>query len=371
MKLNVTQKILVGYVVGFILLMAFAALTLLNGKKIEATTVALSQEKIPGLIAAASLKSNVQAQSNQLYELYATNDQTKFTAQRTAAVAAMQQDVAKLRSLAEYKSYQADLAVMTTKQDVLTNQFVQIMRQSEVDWDAARTALSAFSQSAIEMGVALDALVKTVSDQTLASAKASLQLTEQLINVALILAALTFVGVLVMAYFSHRTVAVPLRDISDALSGIAARKDLTQRIKQRSDDEVGAIALASNNLLEEFQKLARALDGIAQEVNRTTNGLIEVTESARVNMVDRNTKLRQATQDFMSDIEASSKANHAMKEVDMDLHRAQMKFIQRHLSEIDEGQQTTQRNERALQTATIKLQKLAENMHGQIRLLNF
>ena len=48
MKFNVTQKILVSYVLGFILLLAFAALTLLNGKKIEATIVALSQEKIPG-----------------------------------------------------------------------------------------------------------------------------------------------------------------------------------------------------------------------------------------------------------------------------------------------------------------------------------
>ena len=64
-----------------------------------------------------------------------------------------------------------------------------------------------------------------------------------------------------MAYYSHCQVAVPLRDISDALSGIAARKDLTQRIRQRSDDEIGAIALATNNLLEEFQKLARTLDG--------------------------------------------------------------------------------------------------------------
>jgi methyl-accepting chemotaxis protein len=371
MKLNVTQKILVGYVVGFILLMAFAALTLLNGKKIEATTIALAQEKVPGLIAAASLKSNVQAQSNQLYELYATNDQAKFTTQHSTAVAAMQQDVAKLDSLAEYKSYKADLATMATKQDALTNQFVQIMRQPELDWDAARTALSAFSASANEMGASLDALVKTVSDQTLASANTSQQLTEQLINVAIVLAGLTFLGVLVMAYFSHRTVAVPLREISDALSGIATRKDLTQRIKQRSDDEVGAIAMASNNLLEEFQKLARTLDGTAQEVNRTTNGLTEVTESARANMADRNAKLRQATQDFLGDIEASTKANNAMKEVDMDLHRAQMKFIQRHLSEIDEGQQTTQRNERALQAATTKLQKLAENMHGQIRLLNF
>ena len=371
MKLNVTKKILVGYVVGFILLMAFAALTLFNGQKIEATTIALAQDKIPSLIAAASLKSNVQRQSNQLYELYATNDQNKFAAQHAEAKAAMQLDITKLNVLAEYKPHEAELASMSTSQEALTNQFVKIMREPEVNWDAAREVLVAFSKSANEMGVALDALVKTVADETLASANTSQQLTEQLINVALILAGFTFIGVLAMAYFSHRTVAVPLREISDILSGIAARKDLTQRILQRSDDEVGAIAQASNNLLVEFQKLARTLDGTAQEVNRTTNNLTAVTEGARVNMADRNAKLRQATQDFMSDIEASSKANHAMKEVDVDLHRAQMRFIQRHLTEIDEGQQITERNERALQTATVKLQKLAEKMHGQIRSLNF
>lgn len=315
MKLNVTQKILVGYVVGFILLMAFAAFTLFNGKKIEATTVALSEEKIPGLIAAASLKSNVLAQSNQLYELYATNDQAAFSKQHQATIVAMQVEVAKLQSLAEYKLYEADLAKMGAKQAALTDQFVQIMRAPEVNWDAARGALATFSKSANEMGVSLDGLVKTVSDQTLASASTSNRLTEQLINLALVLAGLTFLGVLAAAYYSHRQVAVPLREISDVLGGIAARKDLTYRIKQRGEDEIGKIALATNNLLEEFQKLARTLDGTAQEVNRTSKNLTEIAEAAKVNM--------------------------------------------------------TATSAEALKTSTTKLQKLAENMHSQIRLLNF
>jgi methyl-accepting chemotaxis protein len=315
MKLNVTQKILVGYVVGFILLMAFAALTLFNGKKIEATTVALSQEKIPGLIAAASLKSNVQAQSNQLYELYATNDQVAFSKQHEPNIVEMQQQVAKLQSLTEYKVYEDELAKMGAKQAALTDQFVQIMRAPEVDWDAAREALAAFSKSANEMGASLDGLVKSVSDQTLASAKTSQKLTEQLISLALSLAGIMFLGVLAAAYYSHRQVAVPLREISDVLGGIAARKDLTYRIKQRSDDEIGEIALAANNLLEEFQKLARTLDGTAQEVSRTSKNLSEIAETARASMTDSSAD--------------------------------------------------------ALKTSTAKLQKLSENMHNQIRLLNF
>lgn len=371
MKLNVTQKILVGYVLGFILLLAFAALTLLNGKKIEATTVALSQEKIPGLIAVASLKSHVQAQSNHLYALYATNDQTTFATQHAATMTAQLQDIANARALAEFKLYESKLTEMSSKQEVLTNQLVQIMRQPEVDWNAARVALSTFSTSTNEMGTALDDLVKTVSSQTLANAEASRTLTEQLIHIAMILTGLTFLGVLAMAYYSHRQVAAPLREISEALSGIAARKDLTQRIKQRSDDEIGAITLATNRLLEEFQKLARTLDGTAQEVNRTTKSLTDITENARLNMIDRNTKLRSATQQFMSNIETSAKDKTKAIEVDVELHRAQMKFIQLHLNEIDEGKQATGHNVTALQTTTGKLQKLAENMQSQIRLLNF
>jgi methyl-accepting chemotaxis protein len=371
MNLNVTQKILVGYVVGFILLLAFATLTLFNGKKIEATTIALSKEKIPSLIAASSLKGNLQMQINQLYALYATNDHEAFQASHQHTMLTMQQYVTQLRTLEEYKSFDAALAVMSAKQTELANNFVQIMKQPEVDWDGARAALSAFSQSANEMDVALDKLVKTVSDETLTGALDSQQLTEQLINVVWVLTAFVFLGVLAMAFYSHRQVAMPLRNVSNMLRDITNRRDLTYRLTQRSYDEVGDIVVSTNQLLDEFQKLARTLDGTTQEVNRTMKNLTDITTDAKVNLVDRNTKLRNATQDFMRDIEISSKVNGVVKEVDAELHRAQMKFIQSHLSEIDEGTQVTDRNISALQASTNKLQKLAENMRDQIRLLNF
>ena len=179
MKLNVTQKILFGYIVGFILLLAFAALTYFNGKKIEATTLALAQEKIPGLIAVSSLKSHVQTQTNQLYELYATNDQAMFAQHHQNSMVAMQQDIAKLRGLAEFQTHDAALAAISVKQEAFTNQFVEIMRQPEVNWDAARSALSDFSKSAKAMDAELDVLVTTVSNQTLTRAKSSQQLTDQ------------------------------------------------------------------------------------------------------------------------------------------------------------------------------------------------
>ncbi len=174
-----------------------------------------------------------------------------------------------------------------------------------------------------------------------------------------------------MAFYIHQKVAVPLIEISNTLTVIASRKDLTQRIKLRSDDEIGAITPATNNLLEEFQKLARTLDGTAQEANRTAKNLTDMTKNTRLNMVDRNAKLHLATQHFMGDIQASVKDKTTEMEVNIELHRAQIQFIQSHLNEIDDGNQATDQHVTALQTSTLKLQKLAENMQGQIRLLNF
>lgn len=369
MKLKVTQKILLGYFAGFVLLLAFAGLTLFNGKRIEATTVQLSQQKLPALIAVAGLKSGLQAQTSHLYALYATNDQKVFEQRRQQDMADMRQQLNGLTSLPEFKGYEASLSSMSRHQSELTDKFVQVMRQSEVDWDSARDVLSQFGQGADAMGDELDKLVQAVSSQTLAQATESKRLTEQLMSVGLVLTGMIFFGVLAMAYFTHRNVAIPLRATSKTLSEIATRRDLTSRIKQHSDDEVGDIAVAANNLLEEFQRLALTLDGTAQEVSRTMTTLSDITENTRVSMSGRNTKLRAATQDFMRDIEMAS--GDEKRVIDMPLHRAQMKFIQTHLVEIDEGTIATARSVTALQGSTSKLSSLAENMRTQIRLLNF
>ncbi|MGQ0442250.1 MAG: hypothetical protein ACT4OH_02220 [Methylophilaceae bacterium] len=371
MKLKVTQKILVGYLAVFVLLTAFAALTLFNGKRIEATTIVLSQEKIPGLIAVSGFKSNMQLQTIHLYELYATTDLAVFNKRHQQNMDLMTTHLSSLQSLPEFKNHRTLLTELNTKQAQLTKRFVEVMSASAVDWDGAREVLSDFSKGADAIGVELDKLVESVADETLARSAASQKLTEQLMVSGLILTVVTFLGILGMAYFSNRQVAQPLRAVSVSLSDVAARKDLTYRIKQHSDDEVGDIALATNHLLGEFQHLARTLDGTAQEVNRTMTNLSRVTEDTKASMADRNVKLRSATQKFMEDIQTSSKENEKLVSMDMELHRAQMKFIQSHMTEIDEGTQATERSVKSLQSATAKLQELAENMHSQIRLLNF
>jgi methyl-accepting chemotaxis protein len=371
MNLNVMQKIMLGYIVGFLLLSAFATLTLFNGKQIESTTLDLSQTKIPALITAANLKSDLQVQINQLYELYATNDHKVFEENHQKSMDMMNANFAKLRSLEEYKFHEPKLLEIGVKQDNLAKIFVDVMKQPEVDWDKARDALAAFSASANAMSQELDTLVKQVADRTLLSAQNSQHLTEQLIQVGILLAVLVFLGVITMAYYAHSQVAKPLKAVSSQLTDLTNRHDLTYRLKHFGNDEVGDIVNSTNHLLEEFQKLTHTLYGTSEEMTSTLKGLTDISEMNSSNSSDRENKLKRAVINFMDDIKFSPKTNDVLEGVDIELHRTQLKFIQSHLKDIDEDTQATLRNTEVLRKSTLKLQKLADNMHNQIRSFNF
>jgi methyl-accepting chemotaxis protein len=362
---------MLGYIVGFLLLSAFATLTLFNGKQIEATTLELSQTKIPALITAANLKSDLQIQINQLYELYATNDHKAFEDSHLRSLGMMNDNLAKLRSLEEYKSHEAKLLEIGVKQSNLAKIFVDVMRQPEVDWDKAREALAAFSASANAMSQELDVLVKQVADKTLLSAQNSQSLTEQLIQVGIVLAVLTLLGVISMAYYAHTQVAKPLKAVSSQLTDLTNRHDLTYRLKHLSNDEVGDIVNSTNHLLEEFQKLTHTLYGTSEELTRTLKNLTDTSEMTSANSFERNNKLKSAVMNFMDDIKFTSKTNGAFNGIDIELHRAQIKFIQSHLKDIDDETNATTSHAEILRNSALKLQKLADNMHSQIRSFNF
>lgn len=367
MKIKVAHKIVAGYLVGVLLLAAFAALTFFNGKRIEATTVELSQNKLPGLISVAALKSSTQMQTNHLYELYATNDDALFEQKHQQNMVAMQKHWAELTKLKEFAQFEAQLSEMNLNQTKLVQRFSDVMLESPVDWDLARDVLAEYSQGADALSAELDKLVQSVADETLQQAANSELLTEQLINVVLALTVLSFIGLLAMIYFANKSISVPLADLSRSLADITSRRDLTARIRLFSKDEIGDIATAANNLLAEFQRLALTLDGTAQEVSRTMNTLSSVTDDTLTSTTERNKKLRVATQDFLKDIEMAS----SKQQIDSQLRQAQLKFIQTHLGEIDDGRLVMERNVASLQGSTSKLHLLAENMRNQIRMLNF
>jgi methyl-accepting chemotaxis protein len=292
MRLNISQKILAGYLLGFLLLLGFAGLTFLNGKRIEATTVTLAQKKLPGLIAINNLKNGFQTQKSHLYEFYATADRAAFEKRYQQDLAEMQKQLQDASTLPEFQQYQDPLHGAIQQQRQIAARFTAAMTEKEIDWDRVRSVLGEFSASTDAAKVLLDKLVQSVSDETLSLAGTSGLLINQLMTGSLVLALIVFLGVLLMAYLTTRYVTGPFKTMSMALGEIASRHDLTRRLDHRSDDEVGDIAKAVNNLLAEFQQLARTLDQTAQGLGTTVSSLSNVAETTRAAVLQQNEQIQ-------------------------------------------------------------------------------
>ena len=200
MNNNFKRNVLLGYVVLFVLLIGFVVVSTINASKIETATTNLANQKLPGLIAASQLKHNFQAQTIQLYELYATNDHEAYKANYAKNKAAILIDATNLQSLAEYNSSAVSIENLSLQQDAIADKFVSIMARESVDWDAARAALQEFSNGTHAIEKNLDSLVTKVTAQTKQQADASKKHLAQLFKVGVVFAGLLFLGLSVMLY---------------------------------------------------------------------------------------------------------------------------------------------------------------------------
>jgi hypothetical protein len=201
---NFKRNVLLSYVVLFFLLIGFVAVSTINASKIEAATTGLVNQKLPGLIAASQLKHDFQAQTIELYELYATNDHTAYKDNYAKNKAAILSNAASLQSLAEYNSSATSIEKLSQQQDAIAARFVDIMASPSVDWDAARAELSAFSNGTTAIDSNLDALVSSVTEQTKQQAETSKQKLKQLFTIGIVFVGLLLLGLTIMLYMVRK-----------------------------------------------------------------------------------------------------------------------------------------------------------------------
>lgn len=371
MKFKITTKILFGYIIAFILFLAFAVLTLSNGRKIEQTTSELSQIKLPSLVVISEIKSDLQLQTNYLYELYATNNLVEFDKNQLTSAARIKKNLNRLDQLYRKNNTSKELNTLLDKQLSVSRKFVQTMSQPEVDWDMARAELSAYRLETAKTDKYLNSLVDVVSEETNLTANQSLKLTTELINSAFILGIVEILIIIGMIYGATKYVANPLKNLTASINDLAFRKNLNYRFDKISNDEIGDIATATNGLIEELQKLALTLHKISGEISSTTTNLSKITSSAKKSLLDRNTKLVQSSKKLMQEFQLEAKSSNNPDPDSMKLHRAQMEFMHGYMLEINEDGQQTEKNINNLEMETGKLNKLLDTLFEQIRTLHY
>jgi hypothetical protein len=196
------QNLFTGYVFGLLLLFTFLAISYNSSKKIDHTINQLANYEIPSLIAASNLKKDFQAQTIALYALYATNDENAYQRQFIQTKSAILIDATKLQALLGQNEFAHSLDTKILAREEKANHFVEIMRQPEVDWDAARSSLSEFSADAEKIEFELDQTVAHITQKTQAQTLSSQTILAQLSNIGLLFAGLFIVGLCIQIAFT-------------------------------------------------------------------------------------------------------------------------------------------------------------------------
>jgi hypothetical protein len=204
MQFKFTKSLLAGYIIGLVLLLILVTITYFHGKKIDKTIVNLANREIPSLIAASNLKRDFQAQTLELYELYATNDEEAYKTEYVKIKSSTLINASNLKALLDGDGFVASLDKSILLQEEKANRFVFIMRQPEVDWDSARESLADFSASANKIEHELDMLVVKVTTNTQKQVFASKSLSAELTYIGVLFICLLVICLIALIHYSPR-----------------------------------------------------------------------------------------------------------------------------------------------------------------------
>ncbi len=294
LSLNISKKILSGYVFCLVLFLLFSGLTLFNGQRINTVTKNLAEDQLPNMVAISDLNMLTQAQTVSLYELYATAESKPFYKTQKNHIEQEKLLLEKISNLSEYQKYENEIIDKLKQQKQFANSFVKVMTSTRIDWDEARRTLANFANAAKDTANVLNKLANDAESATLLIANNSKNLISQLINMSFIITVLAIIGLFVMTKYTKTQIIKPLEKISAQLNSITEKRDITQRIDIDSKDEIGNTANSVNSLLDEFQNLSKTLNQTVINMGSSVETLTSISQETRNSVNNQNTELQQA-----------------------------------------------------------------------------
>ncbi|MCP3666586.1 MAG: HAMP domain-containing protein [Gammaproteobacteria bacterium] len=91
---------------------------------------------------------------------------------------------------------------------------------------------------------------------------------------------LLIVGLIVISYAIRRLVATPLKEATKTIQAIENESDLSRRIPIRSGDELGAMAQATNRMLDKFSQIIKQLHNSTKQLAEQSQALSTTTEQS-------------------------------------------------------------------------------------------
>lgn len=278
---GIRKKISLAFAAVFTVIAISAALSLINGQKIQATTALLAEKRLPGLVTIAALNTLLEERQTLLYELYATNDGQLFLQHVELNDRAIEQHLQMLQHQPELATLLSSWSAAWPMLLDLQRKTVTTLTAASIDWDGARDQLGDYRSAAKALQGQLNDAVAGVSRSTLENAAESTATTGQLMWTSSLAALISLIVFILALAFLEKSVSLPMRRISQQIQQIAGDRDLTVQLKADGRDEVAAIAEAVNQLLLAFRQSARTFDTTARELSQVSHQLAERVARAK------------------------------------------------------------------------------------------
>ncbi|HYC48664.1 MAG TPA: ATP-binding protein [Burkholderiales bacterium] len=131
--------------------------------------------------------------------------------------------------------------------------------------------------------------------------KAQYKLAEHVINYLLIVGGVLVLGLLValgIAAWLQRTISRPVLAISSVAHDVVERRDFSLRAPVTTDDEIGYLAGAFNDMLSEIERRADALERSNETLARAEEDLKKLNSELEQRVSERTTQLEAANKEL-------------------------------------------------------------------------
>lgn len=163
--------------------------------------------------------------------------------------------------------------------------------------DELHTAWESYHQAATPLAMkaraSFDKLIE-LEDQTMASTNTDT--VGAISSLYKMLTGLTLAGLIFGMIFTAaimRSISIPLTHLHSTIEGIERNSDLSQRIALDSHDELGAIAGATDKMLDKFQGIIRKLATAATDLNQASEQMSAVTVETTTGLNHQRTEIDQ------------------------------------------------------------------------------
>jgi signal transduction histidine kinase len=127
----------------------------------------------------------------------------------------------------------------------------------------------------------------------------------------------------VVAHWLRRIVIRPIHSVAEAARDVVDKRDYSRRVEQRSDDELGALVAAYNEMMAEVERRTVALEASNREKERE----VEERREAEEEVKRLNAGLEQRVRERTAELESSNSELALATEAAQAANRAKSEFL--------------------------------------------